>query len=58
MDTIGRVRREYFVRGRSLKQISRDLHISRNTVRKIVRTGATAFEYDRRVQPRPKIGPL
>ena len=58
VDTIARVRREFFVRGRSLKEISRDLHVSRNTVRKIVRSGATAFEYERRVQPRPKIGPL
>jgi transposase len=58
VDTIERVRREFFVRGRSLKEISRDLHVSRNTVRKIVRSGATAFEYERRVQPRPKIGPL
>jgi hypothetical protein len=55
--TIARVRREFFVRGRSLKEISRDLHVSRNTVRKIVRSGETAFEYERRVQPRPKIGP-
>jgi len=37
VDTIARVRREYFVRGRPLKQIARDLHLSRNTVRKIVR---------------------
>jgi transposase len=58
VDTIARVRREFFVRGRSLKEISRDLHVSRNTVRKIVRSGATVFEYERRVQPRPKIGPL
>jgi orotate phosphoribosyltransferase-like protein len=57
VDTIARVRREFFVRGRSLKEISRDLHVSRNTVRKIVRSGATAFEYERQVQPRPKIGP-
>ena len=58
VDTIARVRREFFVRGRSLKEISRDLHVSRNTVRKIVRSGETAFEYERQVQPRPKIGPL
>ena len=31
--------------------------MSRNTVRKIIRSGATEFEYERRVQPQPKIGP-
>jgi len=38
VDTIARVRREFFVRGRSIKEIARELHISRNTVRKIVRS--------------------
>jgi transposase len=57
VDTIARVRREHFVRGRSIKEISRDLHISRNTVRKILRSGETQFSYERDVQPLPKIGP-
>ena len=33
VDTIARIRREYFVRGKSIKEIVRDLHVSRNTVR-------------------------
>jgi hypothetical protein len=57
VDTIARVRREHFVRGRSIKEISRDLHVSRNTVRKILRSGETQFSYERDVQPMPKIGP-
>ncbi len=57
VDTIARVRREHFVRGRSIKQICRDLHVSRNTVRKILRSGETQFSYERDVQPMPKIGP-
>jgi len=57
VDTIARVRREFCVRGRSIKEICRELHVSRNTVRRILRSGATAFEYERRVQPQPKIGP-
>jgi transposase len=56
VDTIARVRREYFVRGRTIKQIVRDLHVSRNTVRKMIRSDETAFEYERSVQPQPKIG--
>jgi len=43
VDTIARVRREHFVRGRSIKEISRDLHVSRNTVRKILRSGYLPF---------------
>jgi len=57
VDTIARVRREFYVRGRSIKEICRELHVSRNTVRRILRSGATAFEYERSVQPQPKIGP-
>ena len=57
MDTIARVRREYFVRGRPIREIARELHISRNTVRRILRSGEIAFEYQRSVQPQPKLGP-
>ena len=56
VDTIARVRREFFVRGRSIKEIARELHISRNTVRKIVRSGETSFSYERSVQPQPRLG--
>lgn len=57
MDTIARIRREFFTRGRAIKDIVRDLHVSRNTVRKVIRSGATAFAYEREVQPLPKLGP-
>ena len=56
METIGRIRREHFVRGKSIKEIVRALKVSRNTVRKVLRSGATSFEYMRVVQPRPKLG--
>jgi DNA-binding transcriptional regulator LsrR (DeoR family) len=42
MDTIARVRQEHFVRGKTIKEIARDLHLSRNTVRKILRSGLTS----------------
>ncbi len=56
VDTIARVRREYLVRGRSIREIARELNISRNTVRKILRSGETEFVYERTVQPQPKLG--
>jgi transposase len=57
VDTIARIRREFFIRGRSIKEIVRELHVSRNTVRKVLRSGATSLTYERDVQPRPKLGP-
>ena len=56
METIGRIRREHLVKGKSIKEIARDLKISRNTVRKILRSGETSFSYEREVQPRPRLG--
>ena len=56
METIGRIRREHFIKGKTIREIARDLKVSRNTVRKILRSGETAFEYERNVQPRPKLG--
>ena len=56
METIGRIRRERFVKGKSIKQIARDLGLSRNTVRKVLRSEETSFAYEREVQPRPKLG--
>ena len=56
LETIGRIRREHFGKGKSIKEIARDLRISRNTVRKVLRSGETSFSYEREVQPRPKLG--
>jgi predicted ArsR family transcriptional regulator len=56
VETVGRIRREHFVKGRSIKEIARDLRISRNTVRRILRSGETSFSYVREVQPRPRLG--
>jgi transposase len=56
VETVGRIRREHLVKGKSIKEIARDLKISRNTVRKILRSGETSFSYEREVQPRPRLG--
>src|SRR3954471_14503164 len=56
VETIGRIRREHFLKGKTIKEIARDLGASRNTVRKVLRSGETSFEYEREVQPRPKLG--
>jgi transposase-like protein len=56
VETIGRIRREHFVQGKTIREIARDLKLSRNTVRKVLRSAETAFSYGREVQPRPKLG--
>src|SRR3979411_1162507 len=55
-ETIARIRREHFIKGKTIKEIARDLKVSRNTVRKVLRAGETSCEYERLVQPRPKLG--
>src|SRR3954465_1984186 len=56
VETIARIRREHFIKGKTIREIARDLKVSRNTVRKVLRSGETSFEYEREVQPRPKLG--
>jgi transposase len=56
VETLGRIRRDRFLKGKTIREIARDLRVSRNTVRKALRAGETSFEYERRVQPRPKLG--
>ena len=56
VETIGKIRRAYFAQKKSIKAICRELKVSRKVVRKVVRSGAIAFEYERSVQPQPKLG--
>ena len=57
VETIAKIRRAHFIQGKSIKQICRELRVSRNTVRKVIRSGATEFSYDRSTRPHPKIDP-
>src|SRR5699024_4839826 len=56
VETIAKVRRDHFVHGKRIKEISRERGISRNSVRKILRSGDTEFSYERPSQPLPKLG--
>lgn len=57
VETISKIRHYYFKRGKSIRSICRDLKVSRHTVRKVIRSGATEFIYERNHQPHPKIDP-
>lgn len=56
VETIGRIRRSYFVQRQSVREIARRLHVSRKTVRKAIEVEDGKFSYDRTVQPMPKLG--
>jgi transposase len=56
VETIAKIRRAFFREGKPIKAICRDLGVSRKVVRKVIRSGATEFRYEREVQPLPKIG--
>jgi transposase len=56
VETIGRVRREFHVKGKKIKAIARELRVSRNTVRRIVRGDETVHRYTRKEQPLPQLG--
>jgi transposase len=56
VETIAKIRRAFFVQGKAIKAICRDLGVSRKVVRKVIRSGSTEFRYQREEQPLPKIG--
>jgi transposase len=43
---------------KSIREIASAYNLSRNTVRKIIRSDATEFVYERKVQPRPQLEPF
>src|ERR1700733_993518 len=57
VETIAKIRRAYFVQGKAIKAICRELGVSRKVVRKVLRSEATEFHYERETQPLPQIGP-
>jgi transposase len=56
VETIAKIRRAYFVQGKSIKAICRELGLSRKVVRKVLWSDETEFQYQRSTQPMPKIG--
>jgi hypothetical protein len=48
VETVARIRREHFIKGKTIKEIARDPKVSRNTLRK-------ALRYELLVQAPPKL---
>ena len=56
VETIAKIRRAFFKQGKPIKAIGRELGVSRKVVRRVIRSRATEFRYQREDQPLPKIG--
>jgi transposase len=53
VETIRKIRLAIHRDGKTIRETVRDLGVSRNTVRKVIRSQQTAFTYRRSTQPRP-----
>jgi DNA-binding transcriptional regulator LsrR (DeoR family) len=47
METIGKIRRLHYVHGKGFKTIARELNLSKNTVKKILRKDTPKTQYQR-----------
>jgi transposase len=57
VETIAKIRRAYFAQKKPIKAICREFRLSRKVVRKVIRSEATEFRYERGKQPLPRIDP-
>jgi transposase len=57
VETIRKIRCAYQRDGKSIRQIAREFHLARNTIKKVLRGEATEFTFVRTAQPLPKLGP-
>jgi transposase len=57
VETIAKIRRAFFVQKKPIKMICREFRVSRKVVRKVIRSEATEFRYERGRQPLPRIDP-
>ena len=55
VETIAKIRRAFFAQNKPIKVICREFRISRKVVRKVIRSRATEFRYERGHQPLPRI---
>lgn len=50
METIAKIRRLYYVGGKGFKTIAKELGLSKNTVKKVIRSDTTLLQYQRQQQ--------
>jgi transposase len=57
VETIAKIRRAFFGQHKAIRAICREFRVSRKVVRKVIRSQATEFRYERGRQPLPRIDP-
>lgn len=57
VETIRKIRCAYHRDNKPIREIAREFRVSRNTVKKVIKSDVTEFTYDRNTQPFPKLGP-
>jgi len=57
VETIAKIGRAHFAQQKPIKAICREFRVSRKVVRKVIRSEATEFRYERGRQPLPRIDP-
>jgi transposase len=55
VETIRKIRNAHHRDHKSIRQIAKDMNLSRNTVRTILRSDVTELHYERKIQPAPKL---
>lgn len=55
MESIRKIRQAYHRDKKPIRQIAREFHVSKNTVKKVIRSDITEQVYQRTEQPRPKL---
>lgn len=56
MESIAKIRRMYHINNKGIKTIARELNISKNTVKKVIRSDATKFELAKYTKNKPALG--
>ncbi|WP_341758560.1 helix-turn-helix domain-containing protein [Candidatus Tisiphia endosymbiont of Ditula angustiorana] len=53
MESISKIRKMYHVDGKAIRAIAKELNISKNTVKKVIRSDATKFELAKYSKAKP-----
>ena len=56
VESIAKIRRMYHVHGKAIRAIAKELHMSKNTVKKIIRSNETKFELAKHTKGKPVLG--
>lgn len=56
VESIAKIRRMYHVDGKAIRAIAKELNISKNTVKKVIRSNETKFELAKYTKGKPVLG--